>query len=178
MANLRAPRVITGLPTTPAARPEQYSLGFDVGVDATGRLRMSHSGASALGVGTNFSLSPAAGVGIVVLTNAAPVGVAEAISAEFMDRALIGHTTRNWYAAYHAVSPGSPAPGTRSATRRPAIPNPRSATAYVGTYFNDFYGTLEVVERDGALVMQLGPAPEEFGVAALDRQHVRVPHPG
>ena len=165
MANLGSPRVITGLPTTPAARPEQYSLGFDVGVDATGRLRMSHSGASALGVGTNFSVSPAAGVGIVVLTNAAPVGVAEAIAAEFMDRALIGHATRNWYAAYRAVFARLAGPGNSLGDTPPGDPQPALGNgAYVGTYFNDFYGTLHVVERDGGLVMQLGPAPEEFAL--------------
>jgi CubicO group peptidase (beta-lactamase class C family) len=165
MANLRAPRVITGLPTTPAARPEQYSLGFDVGVDATGRLRMGHSGASASGVGTNFALSPAAGVGIVVLTNAAPVGVAEAITAEFMDRALIGHATRNWYAAYGAVFARIAGAGNSLGATPPGDPQPAlGVDAYVGTYFNDFYGPLQVVERNGALVMQLGPAPEEFAL--------------
>jgi CubicO group peptidase (beta-lactamase class C family) len=165
MADLRAPRVITGLPTTAAARPEQYSLGFDVGVDATGRLRMSHSGASALGVGTNFALSPAAGVGIVVLTNAAPVGVAESIASEFMDRALIGHTTRDWYAAYGAVFARLAVPANSLGSTPPGDPQPAlAAAAYVGTYTSDFYGPLLVVERGSRLVMELGPAPEQFAL--------------
>ena len=121
---------------------------------------MSHSGASALGVGTKFALSPAAGVGIVVLTNAAPVGAAEAIAAEFMDRALIGHATRDWYAAYRTVFArlAEPAGLPRLDAAR-AIRSPRSPpSAYVGTYTSDFYGPLVVVERDGGLVMQLGPS--------------------
>ena len=124
MANLRAPRVITGLPTTAVARPEQYSLGFDVGVDATGRLRMSHSGVSALGVGTNFGVLPAAGVGIVVLTNATPVGVAESIASEFMDRALIGHATRDWFVAYRAVFARLARPANSLGSTPPGDPQP------------------------------------------------------
>jgi CubicO group peptidase (beta-lactamase class C family) len=163
MANLRAPRVITGAPTTPQARPDQYSLGFDVRVDATGRLRMGHSGASALGVGTTFALSPATGLGIVVLTNAAPVGVAESIASEFMDRALIGHPTRDWYRAYRTVFARLAGPSGSLGSTPPGDPQPALPSgAYVGTYANAFYGPLHVVVRDGGLVMQLGPAPQEF----------------
>jgi hypothetical protein len=164
MANLRSPRVVTGAPTTRHARPEQYSLGFDVGVDATGRVRLSHSGASALGVGTTFSLSPAAGVGIVVLTNAAPVGAAESIAAEFMDRALIGHSTRDWYAAYRTVFGRLAQPAGSLGDTPPGDPQPAlAADAYAGTYTSEFYGPLTVAVRDdGGLVMELGPTPQRY----------------
>jgi CubicO group peptidase (beta-lactamase class C family) len=163
VANLEAPRILTGAPTQPAARPSQYSLGFDVDVDSTGRVRLGHSGASPLGVGTAFSLSPATGVGIAVLTNGAPVGAAEAITAEFMDRALVGHSTRDWYAAYHSAFTRLAAPARGLGDTPPGDPQPGLADrAYVGTYTNDFYGPLHIVERDGGLVMQLGPEPQEF----------------
>ena len=126
-------------------------------------MRLSHSGASALGVGTAFAFSPATGVGIAVLTNAAPVGVAEAVTAEFMDRALVGHPTRDWYTTYrtafarlavHAGSLGDTPPGD---------PQPGLAPGgYVGTYGNEFYGPLRVVARGDGLVMQLGPKAAEF----------------
>jgi CubicO group peptidase (beta-lactamase class C family) len=165
MANLQAPRVTTAAPTSPRARPEQYALGFDVGVDATGRVRLSHSGASPLGVGANFALSPATGVGIVVLTNAAPVGAAEAIVAEFMDRALLGHPTHDWYAAYRTVFARLAQPAGSLGATPPGDPQPAlPASAYIGTYANDFYGPLRVVQRADGLVMQLGPAPQQFAL--------------
>jgi hypothetical protein len=162
VANLQSPRVVTGTVTSSAARPSQYALGFDVDVDTTGRVRLSHSGASPLGVSTAFSLSPASGVGIVVLTNAAPVGAAEAIVAEFMDRALVGHTTTDWWAAYRTVFARLATPA-RSLGAPPHDPQPALApSAYVGTYTNPLYGPLRVVARGDTLVMQLGPEPEEF----------------
>jgi CubicO group peptidase (beta-lactamase class C family) len=165
MANLETPRVVVGSPTATAARPDQYSLGFDVGVDATGRLRLGHSGASALGVGTSFALSPATGVGIVVLTNAAPVGAAESIVAGFMDRALIGHPTRDWFAAYRTVFARLAEPTDSLGSIPPGDPQPAlPAGTYVGAYTSAFYGPLHVVARDGGLVLQLGPKPEEFAL--------------
>jgi hypothetical protein len=98
-----------------------------------------------------------------VLTNAAPVGAAEAIAAEFMDRALVGHPTRNWWDAYHRVFARLAAPTGSLGETPPAEPLPAlAAGAYVGTYASDFYGQLHVVARGDALVMQLGPGPEEF----------------
>jgi CubicO group peptidase (beta-lactamase class C family) len=163
IADLQAPRVNTGPPSVGQARPEQYSLGFDVGVDSTGRMRLGHSGASSLGVGSAFAWSPPTGVGIVVLTNAAPVGAAESIVSEFMDRAIVGHATRDWYTAYRAAfrrlaTPAGSLGDTPPGDPQPGLPD----SAYVGTYANDFYGPLHVVARGDGLVMQLGPGPMEF----------------
>jgi CubicO group peptidase (beta-lactamase class C family) len=47
---------------------------FGVGVQPSGRVSLSHSGAFVLGAATNFVMLPESDIGIVVLTNAAPVG--------------------------------------------------------------------------------------------------------
>ena len=163
VANLRTARMTTGPLSGPSARPSQYSLGFNVGVDETARLRISHSGAFALGTGTTFAMSPAAKVGIVVLTNGEPIGAAEAIAAEFMDRALVGRSTRDWFGAYGPLFAQLGEHPTDLGPTPPADPQPAASdAAYVGTYHSDFYGTLRVIERDGDLVMQLGPRPMDF----------------
>ena len=65
------------------ARPSFYGYGFGVGITPAGRTMISHSGAFALGAGTHYAMIPSAGIGIVVLTNAAPSGSAEALGCVF-----------------------------------------------------------------------------------------------
>ena len=56
---------------------------------------MSHSGGFSLGAATVVSLYPAEELGIVVLTNASPIGVPEAIAKTFFDLALNGKVERD-----------------------------------------------------------------------------------
>ena len=66
------------------ARPGgAYGYGFNVGPDPHGHASVSHSGAFLLGAHTAFILWPQAGLGITVLTNAQPRGLAEAIALAF-----------------------------------------------------------------------------------------------
>ncbi len=161
---LRTPRMTTRQ-SSATARPSQYSLGFNVSVDETGRLRLGHSGAFALGAGTAFAMSPAEQLGIVVLTNGMPIGAAEAIVGEFMERALVGDTSRDWYATYSGLFAQLLDHPTALGDRRPGQPEaPQPNAAYVGTYDSDYYGPLTIVERDGGLVLQLGPEPMEFAL--------------
>src|SRR6184192_4539694 len=80
----------TGLPTF-------YGLGWNVGYDQQGRLRLNHSGAFGLGTATYANLVPREQLGIVVLTNAYPFGIAEAIGTTFVDIALYGKPTQDWF---------------------------------------------------------------------------------
>ncbi|MCC9708682.1 serine hydrolase [Streptomyces sp. MNU76] len=48
--------------------------------DDLGRLRLSHTGAFALGAHTNATMLPGERLGIVVLTNGSPVGLADAVA--------------------------------------------------------------------------------------------------
>src|SRR5437763_5796503 len=67
------PQILTGF--NPDRRlPGTYGLGWNVSYDEQGRLRLNHSGAFALGAATYVNLVPADQLGIVVLTNAYPVG--------------------------------------------------------------------------------------------------------
>src|SRR5258708_370435 len=55
-----------------------YGLGWNVGYDDHGRLRMNHSGGFDLGAATVVNLVPEEHLGIVVLTNGSPIGLPEA----------------------------------------------------------------------------------------------------
>lgn len=155
-----APEIATGLPPVPDARAGFYGYGFNVGTQPSGRVTLGHSGAFILGAGTNFQLVPALDLGVVALTNGAPVGAAEAIVSEFLDRVQYGEATRDWLAAYgaalgHYFEPA----GDLAGERRPADPAPpRSLADYAGTWQNPYYGeaVVAVDEASSGLVVRLG----------------------
>ncbi|RSS76914.1 serine hydrolase, partial [Streptomyces sp. WAC06614] len=90
------PAIVSQPPATPTARAGFYGLGWNVSYDDAGRLRLSHSGAFALGANTNVTMLPLEELGIVVLTNAAPAGLADAVALDFFDTAEHGKATTDW----------------------------------------------------------------------------------
>src|SRR6266404_2478530 len=78
LAETHHPHMLTGFsPFT--GLPGFYGLGWNVSYDQEGRLHLSHSGAFALGAATHVNLVPDEQLGIVVLTSAYPIGIAEAL---------------------------------------------------------------------------------------------------
>lgn len=155
----RTAQIISGHAALPDMRPGQYGYGFNTGVTATGRVSVSHSGAFTLGAATNFQVIPELGLGIVVLTNAGPVGAAEAIAAEFIDVVQFGKSTRDWLTDYgnalgHYYEPaGDLVDQEPPATAEP----PRPLAEYAGTYQNEYFGPAEVVASGDTLTVRLGP---------------------
>jgi CubicO group peptidase (beta-lactamase class C family) len=152
-------------PSSLSGLPQFYGLGWNVNYEG-GKLRLSHSGAFALGTGTNVNLSPADQLGIVVLTNGSPVGVAEALAAVFMDTALHGKSTRDWLKLYRDAFAQMAAEGVNPVwSKPPASPSPAAANgAYLGTYTNDFFGDVEIIEKDGGLAIVQGPQAMTFAM--------------
>ena len=142
----------------PVSSPSYYCYGLDINHDEFGLFQLSHSGAFPAGAATTVRLLPTEGFGIVVLTNGAPVGAPEAIADGYIDQLIAGRQTRDWDAFYRNLFQPSaaPAPGT---TEKAADPEPpKAATTYVGTYTNDFLGTVTVTaDGAGKLVMAAGP---------------------
>lgn len=159
--NLRTPRINSSPPPTPDSRSGFYGLGLNVSNDSTGRVRLSHSGAFALGAATSMMMMPSERLGIIVLTNGVPLGVPEAISATFLDLASLGRVERDWYPAYRAQMEPMLAPAGRLAGRsKPAKPRPaRALQRYTGTYRNRLYGPARVLARRGRLLLRIGPKP-------------------
>jgi CubicO group peptidase (beta-lactamase class C family) len=179
LAPVHLPQAVSNVPTDPATqRAGFYGLGTNVSYTDFGKPQWGHSGAFALGAGTAYYLLPAAGFGVVALTNGAPVGAAEAFALSVLDLAQLGAVSRDWFAvlqpAFAAIlAENDYNDGTDwsspPADAVPALP----AAAYAGIYRNDVYGDVEVVaEGDGpsaGLVLRIGPTPLEFPMRHFDR---------
>ncbi len=160
LAETHHPHMLTGF--SPFTRlPNFYGLGWNVNYDEQGRLRLSHSGAFASGAATQVILVPAEQLGIVILTNAYPVGIAEALGMTFVDTALYGKPTQEWLAIFKQLF-SNPAtlglfPGF-DYSKPPASPAPAlKNSAYVGRYTNDFFGEISIIEKDSGLAIVQGP---------------------
>ncbi|WLW62895.1 serine hydrolase [Achromobacter aegrifaciens] len=136
-----------------------YGYGFNVNTELGGRPSMGHSGAFLMGTGTTFRIVPSAGIGIVVLTNGAPVGAAESVAASFTDTALYGKPTRDWFAAYNGAMKAFFEPqADLSGQADPAKPAASKALSqYTGRFDNPYFGPTEIQEANGALTLVLGP---------------------
>jgi CubicO group peptidase (beta-lactamase class C family) len=163
-------QVVSVPATTPKARSGFYGYGFNVSVTSSGRTGYSHSGAFALGAATNFVVLPSDDVGIIALTNAAPIGVPETLTAEFMDLVQYGQIRENWADLYKQAMGWMNNPvGSLVGKQPPANPAPaRPLGDYAGVYANDYWGPAVVTERDGALQLSMGPKNRTFTLTHWD----------
>src|SRR6266536_1612229 len=172
LAETHHPQMLTGFnPFT--QMPTFYGLGWNVSYDQQGRLRLNHSGAFALGAATHVNLIPAEQLGIVVLTNACPIGLADALGTTFMDVALYGKSTQDWFTLFRQIYSNPAAIGTTLGfdySKSPAAPAPALKNdAYIGRYANDFFGDISVVEKDSGLAIVQGPKKMAFTMKNYDR---------
>jgi CubicO group peptidase (beta-lactamase class C family) len=172
LAETHHPQMLTGF-NPPTGSPTFYGLGWNVSYDEHGRLRLNHSGAFALGAGTHVNLIPSEELGIVVLTNAYPIGEAEALGFTFMDLALYGKATRDWMALFRKIFSDPAEIGTFLGvdySKPPVSASPPLAnTAYIGDYGNDFFGDIRIIEKGGGLAIVQGPKSMTFPMQHYDR---------
>jgi CubicO group peptidase (beta-lactamase class C family) len=156
---VNTPQVISRPAGTPKARAGFYGHGFNASVTSSGRTEYSHSGAFALGAATAFAVLPSEDVGIIALTNAAPIGVPETLTAEFIDLVQYGRVREDWAGLYKRAFAQMDKPeGSLVGKQPPANPAPaKPLSAYVGSYANDYWGPARVVEHDSRLELSLGP---------------------
>jgi CubicO group peptidase (beta-lactamase class C family) len=170
LQQMRDPHSRNGPGADPAARPSMYGYGTGTGVDGTGHVRWSHSGAFLLGVGTAFEIIPEANLGIVVLTNGQPYGVPEAIAASFVDIVETGSVQRDWLAGYEKAFSGFYINPSELADKEPPT-NPKAPEAlneYTGVYSNSYYGPAKVTKSGKNLMMELGPKNMQFKLSHWD----------
>jgi CubicO group peptidase (beta-lactamase class C family) len=156
-----------------------YGLGWNVRYDENG-ITLSHSGAFALGAATTVFLLPAEGLGITVLTNASPEGAAEAVALGFLDLYRHGAIQFDYLDAVGPIVKAAAAPeyGTEVAEPPSVVEEASAAEAYTGTYDNDFFGPLDVLEEGDGLVMQVGPAGMSFPLTHYTRDVFTYMPPG
>jgi CubicO group peptidase (beta-lactamase class C family) len=153
-----------------------YGLGWGIGYE-DGRIRWSHSGAFNLGAATCVNVLPAEKIGIVVLTNAAPIGVPEALCRSFLDLVLTGTVERDWFALFAQAMAAAMAPDYGTSVdyaRPPQPPKPAlAAAAYVGSYHSELFGAAQVVEAAAlsgtGLALKLGPKLASYAMRHFDR---------
>ena len=148
----------------------KYGYGFNVGPDPMGHFMLSHSGAFLTGAATSFSIWPEDDLAIVVLTNAQPRGLPEALGAAFDEAALGGgSSTTDWLLnlqnldAFHGLY----TPLGRLAGQVPpadAAPPRMPISNYLGTYTNAYYGPAQIAfAPDGkTLELIMGPAAVHY----------------
>jgi hypothetical protein len=151
-------QAINARATVPDARSRTYGYGVNVDITSTGHVRWWHSGAFYVGAGTTFQMIPAADVGIAVLTNAAPLGYAEAVATTFTDLVRTGTVERDWLDTFGPIFGGLYVNHSEVAEPAPASPAPaRPLSDYVGTYTNAYVGDVSVTDSGGRLTVTLGP---------------------
>jgi CubicO group peptidase (beta-lactamase class C family) len=168
----RSPQILTGFsPLT--GLPTFYGLGWNVNYDGEGRLRLGHSGAFALGAATTVLLVPVEHLGIVVLTNAYPIGVAEGLAFTFTDIALYGKATQDWLPLFKKLFSDPAAIGVSLGadhSNPPTEPAPALAnSAYLGAYTNKFFGDIQITEKGNGLAIIEGPHELTFPLKHYDR---------
>jgi hypothetical protein len=164
------PQVISVAAASPQARAGTYGHGFNASVSSSGRTTYSHSGGFSSGAATNFVVMPSEDVGIIALTNGAPYGIPEALTAQFMDLVQYGQIREDWVALYnHALGPMNNAEGSLVGKQPPANAAPaRPLTDYLGIYNSDYWGPAVVTEHDGQLQLALGPKNQAFTLTHWD----------
>jgi CubicO group peptidase (beta-lactamase class C family) len=167
------PQVISKAAKKATDRTSFYGLGWNVGHDSAGRLTLNHSGGFDLGAATCVAIVPAERLGIVVLTNGAPIGVPEAVVFHFLDLLHAAKPERDWLAtlapAFEELA--RPNYGTRvdytkePTNRLPSLP----VASYLGTYRNDYVGEAIVADVNGKTVLKVGPKQQSYVLAHFDR---------
>lgn len=146
----------------------KYGYGFNAGPDPQKHASVSHSGAFLLGAHTAFVLWPEADLGIMVLTNAQPRGVAEAITLSFGEKAWGGMSGNapgtDWLLPVQKMMHSFYKPvGSQLVGQTPPVSPqpPQPLASYVGRYTNAYYGDVRVglIENGAALQLTLGPTP-------------------
>ncbi|GFH39094.1 serine hydrolase [Streptomyces pacificus] len=165
------PEIVSQPPRSPAGRTGFYGLGWNVTYDDQARLRLGHSGAFELGANTHVTMLPGEQLGIVVLTNGKPVGLADAVAEDFFDTAQYGKPSRDWlrlFAALYAQLEEAGVSPTDYADPPDSAKAARPGGAYAGTYDSTYYGKATVTDGPDGLVLELGPEPKRFPLRHYD----------
>ena len=161
--------------------PSFYGLGWNVEFRSYGTV-WGHAGAFSQGARTLVALVPSQQLGIVVLTNAFPTGVPEGLADTFLTKVFAGDTTRDSLGEWNKVYASMFGPAIDAARAKydspPANTSPAlAASAYTGTYANEYLGRAVIAESGGTLTLKLGPANEKSFTLRHFDGHVLVYHP-
>jgi len=168
----RQPQIVMGYSQS-TGLPSFYGLGMNMSYEEQGRLRLSHSGAFALGGATAINIVPSEQVAVVILENGSPTGVVEGLAYNFMETVLYGKPSQDWLALFKPVFSDPAVVGTEvnaDYTHPPVPPTPALKNdAYVGTYHNDYFGDIVIGTNADGLTISMGPKPITLPLTHYDR---------
>jgi CubicO group peptidase (beta-lactamase class C family) len=150
-----------------------YGLGWNVEFGRHG-LTWGHAGAFSTGARTLATLYPEAKLGVVILTNAFPTGLPEALEASFADLVFDGKVSKDWFSPWNAAYESLFAPAVAAAKAKYAAP-PSPATAaladeaYKGRYANAYLGEALISKSEGGLTLKIGPVGRTYPLHHFDR---------
>ncbi len=169
LAEPHVPSIVSNPPANPNVdRTGFYGLGWNVSYRDNGAVQIGHSGAFNLGAATSVYLFPASGLGIMVLTNAQPIGAAETLCLEFSDLATYGEIRTDYrtiLAGVFAAMDVAPYGATEGYLQPPAEVMPAlESGAYTGVYNDDYYGPVTIAADGDAYAIAIGPAQKSFAL--------------
>ena len=165
------PQIVRGQPEADPATGHAsfYGLGWNVEYDDRGRVRWGHSGAFNLGAATCVNVLPGERLGIVVLTNAQPIGVPEAVCRSFLDVVLAVPAGADWLTLFGGLFADTMAPDYRLPPARAVPSPPLPAASYVGRYANELFGGIEVAASTAGLTLKHDKIGAEYPMRPFDR---------
>ncbi len=127
-----------------------------------------HNGGTT-GCKTMVAIVPEAKVGIVVLSNLIDSMLPEALAFRFFDMYL-GNPDVDWSAQMLATMKETMKKAEAEFPVRPQDPlPPMPLEKYVGNYRNDVYGEINITEKNGGLVLTIGPNKVEMYLTPWNR---------
>lgn len=156
----RTPQAIRTGSNAETGLDNYYGFGWGLDYLQDGVLSVNHSGIFTAGALNHVALLPSQGLGIIVLGNAFPTAVPEALAASLMDLARYGRLTQDWFAVWkHTYDAIAIADQEKIAKySNPPVPNhpPLDLAAYVGTYRNEYVGKVKIATENGTLLLTRG----------------------
>lgn len=119
--------------------------------------RVFEKGGALEGYRTVVVLVPDKKWGVAILSNLNVTVFPEAVRAELLERTL-GRSDEDFQAMIHEKSNEINEMFAPPERPEDATPPPLELSAYMGTYSNEHYGQWQVLEKDGQLIIEAGPA--------------------
>ncbi|MCL5774314.1 MAG: serine hydrolase [Firmicutes bacterium] len=127
-----------------------------------------HNGGTS-GHKTMIAIVPQAKIGIVVLSNYIDSELPESLAYYFFDK-YFGNPAHDWSAEMLKAHQKSGSEAKAGAPKPPAKPVPAMPlNAYTGEYSNDIYGKIKVEDKNGNLIIIIGPKQVKMYLKHWDR---------
>ena len=145
-------------------------LGWNTYLEG-GRTRVEKDGMFSHGIATLITVWPADKMALVVMTNRFPEGnlVTGSISNGWNELYYSGKIEKDWYGDAEKNMQAVFDTMTPEPAEKPANPKPaRDLKYYAGSYRQDYYGTVRVVEESGKLMVYPGRSTTAYALVPFD----------